>query len=80
MMFYNPNGNSVCSCPLCNETGILTFVEPVLMNKVFKYKEIEDECPICEGWGLVEIKDDKDEHRTTNNPARDIHSGGSSFL
>lgn len=80
MMFNNPNGNSVCSCPLCNEEGILTFVMPVLMNKVFKYKEIEDQCPICEGWGMIEIKEEKDEHRTTDNSAGDIHTGRGSLF
>ena len=81
MMFNNPNGNSVNSCPLCNQNGILKFVVPVLRDKMIKYEEVIDDCPVCEGWGFIEIKKETDVNsRTTDNPEGDIHTGGGSLF
>ena len=80
MMMFNPYGNNVASCPLCQQKGILKFVVPVLRDKVFKYEVEIDDCPLCDGDAFVEIKDDKDDDRRTGNPEGNIHTRGSSFL
>jgi hypothetical protein len=80
MMLHNPNGNSVVSCPLCENNGILRFVVPTLCGVVFKNKIEIDDCPLCDGWGMVELKTETNDNRRADNPERDIHTRGSSFL
>ena len=74
MMFNNPNGNSVSTCPVCLEDGILKFEVVVLKDKIFKRETRIDDCPLCDAFGYIEIIEDKrNEHRTRDNREGDIH-------
>ena len=75
MILNNPHGNNVTTCPLCKEKGFLKFEVPVLRRSVFRYEIQIDDCPLCEAYGLIEIKEDtRDEHRETDNTEGDLHS------
>lgn len=75
MILNNPNGNNVAPCPLCRERGFLKFEVPILRNSIFMYEIEIDDCPLCEAYGLVEIKEDtKDERGATDNREGDFHS------